>query len=210
MSLSSSKSLLPSPAPGRFFQRRPGAIVVLHWATAFVLVAVVALILVREDIEGRLLRTWLLDGHRAFGTLAFVLTLVRLAARVRHHPLREVVATPVAHRTAIGAMHVALYALLLAVPLLGWAVSSARGQDVSVFGLMMLPRLGAPDEDFADTLCDLHEGAAWFLIAGVGLHAAAALWHHFVLRDPVLLAMLPSRAGGEAIFSSTASESTEA
>jgi cytochrome b561 len=204
----------PAPSPSgtqhSSFLRRPGAIIALHWGTALIGAAVVALILLREQAEGKLLRAWLLEGHRAFGAMVLALTLARLAVRVRHHPLPELVAAATAHRIAIGAMHVALYALLVAVPLLGWVLSSARGQEVSLFGLMALPRLVGRDADLADTLCDAHEWVAWFLIAAVGLHATAALWHHFVRRDPVLLAMLPSRAGGLSEFPSTPSESTEA
>lgn len=194
MALSSNKDLPgPESAPLPIL-RRPAAIIALHWATALVGVAVIALILAHEQAEGKALRAWLLDGHRAFGALVIALTLARIAFRVRHHPLAESAAAAFAHRALIGLVHLSLYGLLLAVPTLGWALTSARGQAVSLFGVGTLPALIARDLDLGDTLADVHEWAAWSLLAVVGLHVAAALWHHFVRRDAVLLAMLPGRA----------------
>ena len=56
---------------------------------------------------------------------------------------------------------------------------------------MTLPPLVAPDDELADTLADWHAWSAWSLVALIGVHAAAALWHHFVRRDGVLNSMLP-------------------
>jgi len=70
--------------------------------------------------------------------------------------------------------------------------SSAAGTPVHFFGLT-LPALVGEDEDLADTLQSLHVDAAWALLALVTLHLAAALWHHFVLRDHTLRMMLPRR-----------------
>jgi hypothetical protein len=78
------------------------------------------------------------------------------------------------------------------LPLLGWALSNAEGKPVHLFGLT-LPALVSADEDLADTLQAWHLNAAWVLLGLVSLHVAAALWHHFVLRDEVLRRMLPKR-----------------
>jgi cytochrome b561 len=93
-------------------------------------------------------------------------------------------------RVAAGATHVALYALLLAMPLLGWALSNAQGKPVHFLGAT-LPALVGDDEDLADRLQAWHIDAAWVLLALVCLHVAAALFHHFVLRDGVLRRMWP-------------------
>src|SRR2546423_11710167 len=88
-----------------------------------------------------------------------------------------------------------MYASLLSLPILGWAATSAKGINVSLFGLAPLPALIAPDPDIADALLDYHQWGAWALLAVVGVHGLAALWHHFVRRDGVLAAMLPTRNG---------------
>jgi len=61
---------------------------------------------------------------------------------------------------------------------------------VGFFGLVTLPPLVDEDEDLGDSFAAYHEAGAWLLLAMVGLHAAAALFHHFVRRDTVLLDML--------------------
>jgi cytochrome b561 len=91
-----------------------------------------------------------------------------------------------------GLTHLALYALLLALPVLGWAMSSASGTPVHFFGLTLPPILGE-DDDLADTLQVWHVNAAWALLVLATVHVAAALWHHFVRRDRTLRMMLPRR-----------------
>ena len=81
---------------------------------------------------------------------------------------------------------------LLALPLEGWALTSAHGITLALFGAVHLPNLIASDSELADVLSDYHVSLAWILLIVAGLHAAAALWHHFVRRDAVLAAMLPS------------------
>lgn len=119
--------------------------------------------------------------------------LARLAARILHYPLGSLSSLPRPLRLAADATHGLLYALLFALPLLGLALSGARGNPVTLFGLGPLPALLQRDLDLADVLADYHVWAAWALLALVSLHALAALWHHFVHRDPVLTAMLPAR-----------------
>jgi len=98
-------------------------------------------------------------------------------------------------KLAASALHALLYVLLLSIPLLGWALSSARGQAVALPLGVNLPALLAKDLDLADSLEQLHSIAAWSLAALAGLHAAAAIWHHRVRRDGVLVAMLPRLNG---------------
>ena len=93
-------------------------------------------------------------------------------------------------RYAAGLVHGLLYAFMLGMPLVGWLVLSASGKPVPFF-FFELPSLVAPDESLADQAENLHEAvgqAGYFLIA---LHAAAALFHHYVRRDDTLRRMLP-------------------
>ena len=95
-------------------------------------------------------------------------------------------------RAAAGLVHLALYALMLAMPVLGWLLLSAEGDLPSLLG-WPLPALIGADEGRAEWLERTHE---WIGIAGywlVGLHAAAALLHHYVMRDNTLLRIMPRR-----------------
>lgn len=169
---------------------RPGRLVVLHWLTLLCVVSGVVLILIRDEVAGRAMRQWLLDGHRHFGVLVLLLFVARVALRIRSGKLPPTGDPLRLSRAAAALVHVALYALLLALPLLGWALNDALGKPAHLLGVA-LPALVGADEDLADELLAWHQDAAWLLLGLVLLHAAAALWHHFVLRDGVLRTMLP-------------------
>ena len=184
------KNGTPSGRNGEGASIRPRGLVALHWLTLFCLVCGVVLILLRDEVAGRAMRQWLLDGHRHFGVLVLLLFVARVTLRIRSGQLPPADNPSPFIRIAAALVHVALYALLLALPVLGWALNDALGKPAHLFGVA-LPALVGADEDLADTLLAWHQDAAWLLLGLVLLHAAAALWHHFVLRDGVLRTMLP-------------------
>jgi cytochrome b561 len=169
----------------------PRPLRVLHWLTVVFVTCAAAVILLREEVSARGLRMWLLEGHRHLGLLVLLLFIVRVVLRLRTGRLPPIAMPRVMHLAA-GATHVALYLLLLGMPLVGWAMSSAGDHDVHFFGLT-LPRLVAPDDDLADRLQALHIDAAWVLLALVCLHIGAALFHHFGRRDGLLHRMWPRK-----------------
>jgi cytochrome b561 len=83
--------------------------------------------------------------------------------------------------------------LFFAVPLIGWAYSSAAGFPVVLFGLIPLPDWVSPNRELAELIKPWHEISAWTLAGLVLLHVAAALKHHWVDRDGLLHRMLPGR-----------------
>jgi cytochrome b561 len=170
---------------------RPRKLIVLHWLTVLCVCTAAALILIRDEVDGRAVRQWLLEGHRHFGLFVLILFFVRVALRLRLGKLPSEIRSRFL-RIAATSTHIALYALLLALPLLGWATSNAQDKPVHFFGLT-LPALVKADEDLADQLQAYHVDAAWILLGLVLLHIGAALWHHFVLRDSTLRAMLFKR-----------------
>ena len=88
--------------------------------------------------------------------------------------------------------HLALYGLLIAQVVLGFAVSWAREGTFTFFGLFPMPRLIEIDPSLRHTINDVHQAVAWAIIILAGLHALAALVHHYVLNDEVLARMLPA------------------
>jgi len=172
-------------------QHHPKPVIALHWLTAFLLLAVFALVLLHEAFDSRALRAALLQGHRGLGLLVWLLAAARLVVRGRVGLHAPSPASPRASRLASLAVQALMYALLLGLPLLGWLLTNARGQPVVLPTGWALPSLMARDLDWADTLESVHAAAAWALSALVGLHMVAALWHHHVRRDRVLVAMLP-------------------
>jgi cytochrome b561 len=134
--------------------------------------------------------------HRSLGLSVLALTIVRLAwwawARIPKLPddLQPI------QKLAARATEAVLYGLLLAQPLLGLLQTNARGQQVDFFFLGKLPKVIGSDRHLARQLHDLHALIANALLIAIGLHAAAALHHHFIRRDGVLDAMLPRALRG--------------
>jgi len=101
-------------------------------------------------------------------------------------------ALPVWQQRLSGFIHLALYVLMIAMPVLGWLVLSASAKPIPFFGLQ-LPSLLAENKALAHDLKEVHETfgtVGYFLI---GLHALAALFHHYIARDNTLVRMLPGR-----------------
>ena len=162
--------------------------IALHWLMLVLLAAVYACIELREYYpRGSDIREGLKTWHFMLGLSVFVLVWTRLVAR-RRMPL--LAPEPGWTRWPAAAGHVALYGLMIAMPILGWLALSADGKDIPFFGLS-LPPLVAPDKGLAEQVEELHVtiGVAGYWL--IGLHAAAALIHHYVLKDGTLRRMLP-------------------
>jgi cytochrome b561 len=159
----------------------------LHWIT--VLLVALAWMLGEEPRDS----PRIFGLHMGFGLLVLTLTLPRLAWRGLH-PAPPVPGPPLVQRLA-GWAHAALYALLLAVPLLGAAAVWLRGGTLHLFWLLALPAASAGPRWLATACEGLHVFAANLLLAFVALHVAAALWHQWVLRDRLLGRMRPPWRG---------------
>lgn len=105
-----------------------------------------------------------------------------------HHP-SEFRAEKDWSRLAAKTMHFALYGFMFAMPIVGWLTLSAKGQSVSVLG-WTLPSLLEPNRSVAHWLKEIHEAGAGLGYGLIGLHAAAALLHHYLLGDKTLKRML--------------------
>lgn len=166
----------------------------MHWLMLLLLVAVYACIELREFFpRGSDLREGLKTWHFMLGLGVLALVFVRLAIRLWSGPVPPIrPAPPVWQQRLAALMHLALYAFLLAMPLLGWLTLSASGKPIPFFGLQ-LPALLAADKALAGSLKEIHETIGTIGYYLVGLHAAAALAHHYVNRDDTLRRMLPRR-----------------
>ncbi len=163
-------------------------VVCIHWLTVITVVGVFGMAIGREFIEDTAARKEMLHWHRLAGMCAFVLALIRIPTRLRAAPPDHQLSRPLQVASSVG--HGLLYLALLALPVLGYALSSARAGHVDVLG-MSLPGLLPRDRDTAELIEGIHGTLGWAMLAFVGLHAAAALWHHGVRKDNVLRAMVP-------------------
>ena len=162
----------------------------LHWITAALVLTTIPLGVVIVNEWGGPLQDPLYDLHRSIGALLILVIMVRLGYRLTHPPLPLPDDIPPVQRLAARATHWVLYGLLVVQPFIGWAATSAYGAQIVVFGLFELPPILSQDRVLSDRLFVVHAliGAA---IAGlVAMHIGAALYHHFVRRDRVLMRMI--------------------
>jgi cytochrome b561 len=168
----------------------------VHWATALLVAALFGTVWAAHAAAMHEQHEMLIQLHRSFGLTVLGLTVFRLAwrrhARVPRLPadLSEV------QLSAARAVQALLYALLIAQPLLGLVHSNAGGVRVDFFFLGELPAIVGHNRELAHTALAAHEIVAIALLVLIGLHTAAALFHHFVRRDDVLKTMLPRFSKG--------------
>ncbi|HTQ99027.1 MAG TPA: cytochrome b [Candidatus Acidoferrum sp.] len=168
--------------------------IALHWSTLAFMVLAYVLIELHDEFKrsqyGRALEDW----HGVMGLTILLLVFARLALRLVQVEPR--ITPKPAQWEMIGArlMHSALYLFMTVMPLLGWGILSAEGHDILFWGLH-IPPLTAKDRAFAKQLSEVHEtiGNIGYLL--IGLHAAAALFHHYYKRDDTLKRMLPRKGG---------------
>lgn len=165
----------------------------LHWGLAVALMGVFALGVYMHELPFSPQRLKLYSWHKWAGVTILVLSGVRLLWRfakgVPPLPAAMLRAMPGWQRVAHHLTHGLLYGLFFAVPLSGWAYSSAAGFPVVWFGVLPLPDWVPVDPDLARTLKEIHEWLNWSLAGFVGLHVAAALKHHWIDRDGLLARM---------------------
>lgn len=171
--------------------------VLLHWVLGLALIGMFGMGLYMADLAFSPQKLKLYNWHKWAGVSLLLLSAVRLLWRLSHRPpaLPEALRArmPAWQRAAHHATHHALYLLFFAVPLLGWAYSSAAGFPIVWFGAVQLPDLVPASEPLADWLKPLHRYAAFAMAALVLVHIAAALKHQWVDRDGLLGRMLPGR-----------------
>lgn len=164
-----------------------------HWLTLALLVAVYALILLRELYpKGSDPREAMKMWHFMLGLTVFGVVGIRLLLRLVFRAPPITPPPPAWEQALAAAMHLALYLFLIVMPLLGWLTLSAKGASIPFFGLQ-LPALVGPDKALAGNLQEIHETIGTVGYYLVGLHAAAALFHHYFMRDDALLRMLPGK-----------------
>jgi cytochrome b561 len=168
--------------------------VALHWMMLVLLVAVYVCMEFRGIFpKGSAPRELMKALHYTLGFSVLLLVPLRMAERFSG-PNPEIVPRPSATQDLLGrAVHVALYAFMILMPLIGWVMLSAQGKSVPFFGLDVPPLL-AKDHRFAEKLEHWHRVVAQWGYYLFALHVGAALLHHHVMKDNTLARMLPRRA----------------
>lgn len=165
----------------------------LHWLMAALILGCFAVGIIMTDWPFSPRKLQVYAWHKWAGVTVFVLLWVRLAWRLRHRPPAPPTTMNALQVRLANGVHHLLYVLMLAVPLTGWLMSSAKGFPTVWFGLLPLPDLIGKHEAAANALETAHTVLAWSIVVLAAGHASAALQHHFIHRDDVLTRMLPGR-----------------
>jgi len=163
----------------------------LHWLVAALIFTGWGLGWYAHDLPASPDKLRYFSWHKWIGVTVFLLALLRASWRATHAPPPLPPTLPRWQVHAAHVSHLLLYVLMLALPLSGWLMSSAKGFQTVYFGVLPLPDLLANNEPLGKLLAEVHELLAFTLAAGVGLHVAAALKHRLIDRDDVLGRMLP-------------------
>lgn len=162
----------------------------LHWLFLFLIIGAWYAVETREEFaKGTPERAEWMRLHISLGLTIFALVWVRLGWRLSG-PVPAAIQGPPLQMMAARLVHFALYAVMIAMPVTGLLTVQLEDRVVSWFGLFEFPVLVAPDKALAEVLEETHADVLWpLLLTLVGVHAVAALWHHFRLKDDTLRRM---------------------
>ncbi len=178
---------LPTQTP-----RYTATAIALHWLLALAIVGAFGVGLYMSDLPLSPTRLKLFNWHKWAGVSILALSGLRLLWRLDHRPPQDL-PMPAWQARAAHAVHGLLYLTFFAVPLSGWAYSSAAGFPIVWFGVLPLPDFVPVDKALAHQLKELHELLAWGLALLVLAHVGAALKHQLIDKDGLLLRMMPAR-----------------
>ena len=163
----------------------------LHWLTLILLIAAftLAISMVNMPFSPRKLEFY--SWHKWVGVTIFLVAVLRLGWRLADPVPPAPAETPAWQRRLAGLSHTALYAILIIMPVTGWIMSSALNLPVVYLGLIPMPSPFGVDRELGEAMKVVHLALAITLLMLIAVHVAAAIYHHFALRDDVMRRMLP-------------------
>ncbi len=169
--------------------RYSSSAIALHWLVALLIFVTFPLGVYMHDLPLSPEKLRLFSYHKWIGITILMLALLRVLWRLTHQPppLPDSIAAWQRHASRI--VHGLLYVLILAIPLSGWLMSSAKGVQTVWFGVLPLPDLVEKNRALGELLTGVHQTLNFSLLALVVLHVGAALQHHFIERQPFLQRM---------------------
>jgi len=163
----------------------------LHWWIAILIFITFPLGVYMHDLPLSPYKLKLYSWHKWIGVTVFMFAVVRMSWRASHIPPALPDSLPQWQKLASHITHMLLYVLIVAVPLSGWLMSSAKGFQTVWLGVLPIPDLIGKDKALGDLLLIVHKSLNVSLLVLVAMHVMAALKHHFIDKDNILRRMLP-------------------
>lgn len=168
-----------------------GTAIFFHWLTALGLFICFPLGMYMSDLVLSPTKLQLISYHKWLGVTLFGVLVARLIWRATHQPPDLPNTMSTWQITAAKLTHIVLYLLMVAIPLSGWLMSSAKGFTTVYLGMFPIPDLIGKDKELGDTLRAVHAQLNYTLLILVGLHIVAALKHQLIDRDGLITRILP-------------------
>lgn len=163
----------------------------LHWGILALIIAQYVMAETADEMADGPEKLGVITNHKSVGMLILLLVLARIGWKFANRGLPPPVPMARPQQIAAAAGHGLLYLLLLVLPFSGWLMSSAAGYPPAFFGLFEFPALIGSNHDLHETLEDVHETLFNAVVVLAVLHALAAVYHHFWMKDDTLRRMLP-------------------
>ena len=168
----------------------------LHWGMAVIIIVSIAAVELHDFFpKNSATRNGMMMAHFQIGMLVFLLIWMRLAAMFTDKVPPITPAPPQLQHVAAKLMHLALYATMIALPVLGVLMVQAGDHSLAFLGAVQLPSFIGVDKELSKQLHGIHEVIGNVMIGLIVAHVAAAVWHHVKQKDDTLLRMLPPRKG---------------
>ena len=163
---------------------------VLHWLTAALVLTMIPIGIIMANFSLGPTGDMLYDIHRSIGAVLMPIVLVRLIYRLNNPPPPLPADIPAIQQLAAHTTHWTLYVLLIVQPAVGWIATSAYGSQIKVFWLFVLPPIWQVDQAFSERMFAVHRVLGIAMALLLCAHIGAALFHHFIRKDNVLLRMI--------------------
>jgi len=163
---------------------------ILHWVTAVLVLIMMPIGIAMANADFGRAQDTLYHLHRSIGAVLLPIVLIRLLYRLRHPAPPLPANIPVMQQLAAHVTHWMLYALLIVQPILGWIATSAYRAPILVFWLFELPPIWPVDQPFSERMFVVHRLLGIAIVLLLCAHIGAALLHHFVRKDRVLMRMV--------------------
>lgn len=165
----------------------------LHWLIALLILVSFSVGVYMSDLPLSPDKLKIYSWHKWAGVTIFILVAARCVWRIFHRPPALPAGMPPWQQKLAAVTHFLLYVLMVAIPISGWLMSSAKGFQTVYFGVIPLPDLLGKSKEVGDLLEVVHTALNYTMLALVALHAAAAFKHRLIDKDDVLARMLPAR-----------------